>query len=192
MSAVVRHFLSVRIDDQQLTGCDELDSLSCLEDSALFKDQRLVFRTGFADRDKRGGLSQAINLSYMPTKITFHTLNRGCRRGGSCRHDPQPAADATANLLRCVGERDEHGRRRAHRRNLLAFDQFESQPWIDLAQADVQATNGGDGPGEGPSIGVEHRQRPQVAVAARHGKVHESPYDIHVGVAMGDHYAFRA
>ena len=61
-----------------------------------------------------------------------------------------------------------------------------------LRKQTCSATHGGDDPGECPSIGVEHRQRPEVAVAARHREMDESPYGIHVGVAVGDHDAFRA
>ena len=33
---------------------------------------------------------------------------------------------------------------------------------IELAQADVGAADGGDGPGVAPAIAVEHRQRPEI------------------------------
>ena len=43
-----------------------------------------------------------------------------------------------------------------------SLDQREDHRRVDLAQADMGAADGGDRPGVGPAVAVEHRQRPQI------------------------------
>src|ERR1700743_1504381 len=71
----------------------------------------------------------------------------------------------------------------------LLADQLDDQRRVDLAQAHVRPGGGGHRPGEGPPVGVEHRQRPQVAVADAHGQVQQGADGVHRGVAVRDHDA---
>ena len=48
-----------------------------------------------------------------------------------------------------------------------------------------------DGPHEGPAVGVEHGQRPQVAIGRSHVGVHECADAVHPRIAMRDHHALR-
>ena len=62
---------------------------------------------------------------------------------------------------------------------------------LDLAQADVRRADRGDDPDERPAVGVEHRQRPQVAIGRPHRQVHQRADDVHLRVAVRDHHALR-
>ena len=54
------------------------------------------------------------------------------------------------------------------------------------------AADRGDDPGEGPAVGVEHRQRPEIPLLRRrHVHVDQRPDRVHVRVAVGDHHALR-
>ena len=52
------------------------------------------------------------------------------------------------------------------------------------------AAGGGDGPGVGPAVGVEHGQGPQIPVLHPHRQVQERPHDVEGGVPVGDHHPF--
>ena len=54
-----------------------------------------------------------------------------------------------------------------------AFDEPVDRRGVDLAQADVRRAHRGDDPRERPAVGVEHRQRPQVAIGRSHRHVNE-------------------
>src|SRR5471030_1530297 len=50
----------------------------------------------------------------------------------------------------------------AHKIVTASAFRLEDSRRLHAAQAHVRGARGGDGPGEGPAVGVEHRQRPQV------------------------------
>ena len=100
-----------------------------------------------------------------------------------------PLGACRAQLLGRVGDADEHGWRGAQHRRPLRGGQLEHPSRLDLAQAHVGAAHRGHGPNEGPAVGVEHGQGPQVAIGARHVDVDQCADHVHVGVAMRDHHA---
>ena len=100
-----------------------------------------------------------------------------------------PRRREPAQLFRRVGDADEHGRRGAEHGDVFLANQLEDGARLDFAQADVRAAHRGDDPDEGPAVGVEHRQRPEIAVGGRHVQMHERADDIQLGVAVGDHHA---
>ena len=69
---------------------------------------------------------------------------------------------------------------------------MEDEGWLDPAQADMSHAACSVDPSEGPAVGVEHRQRPEVPVRRCQVMMGEGAHDVHVGVAMGDHHAFWA
>ena len=98
--------------------------------------------------------------------------------------------DVAAVLGGGVGETDQYGWRGAQPGHALLADQAEDLDGIGLWQTDVSGGGGRHRPDERPSIGVEHRQGPQVPVADPQAQVEQRSNDVEVGVAVGDHHAF--
>ena len=77
----------------------------------------------------------------------------------------QPDHGPRGFALRRVGRVDQRvvdDRRAAHVGDAVLRDQLEDLCRIDLAQADIDAGGGRDGPGKAPAVAVEHRQRPEI------------------------------
>ena len=126
----------------------------------------------------------------VPAQFALDALDGRGRRRRARRHHPHAARREPAQLFRRIGDADEDGRRRTEHGHRLARDILEDGSRLGFAQADVRAANGGDDPDKGPAVGVEHWQRPEIAVGAGHVQMHERADDIEPGVAMGDHHAF--
>ena len=47
-------------------------------------------------------------------------------------------------------------------------------------------------PGECPTVCVKHRQRPKISIIWRQMMMNQGAHNIHVGVTMGNHDAFRS
>ena len=160
-----------------------------LSSRALGGRQRFIFGTFFTDGDERRRLGQAVDLRDRPAQPLLDVANR--RRSGrrSGRDHADAARDLAARRGIGVREADEHGRRRAQHLDALVANQREHLRRLDLAEAHVRATDGRDDPRERPAVGVEHRQRPQIAVADPHRQVQQRPDGVEVGVAVRDHHA---
>ena len=140
---------------------------------AARRRQLRVLGQRLADGDERRGLGEAVDLRDVPAELALDPLDRRRRRRRAGGEDAHPAGTVAARLRRRVRERDEHRGRRAHQGHLLVPDQLEDRRRLDPAQADVGARGRRDGPREGPAVRVEHRQRPQVALADRHRHVQQ-------------------
>src|SRR5271166_7078412 len=81
---------------------------------------------------------------------------------------------------------------RAKGGNRLASDQLEDHRRINFAKADMARAARRDSPNEGPSVGMKHRQRPQVPIFWGHLKMRQRAENVEVGVAVRDHDAFGA
>ncbi len=187
--AVVRDLVQGVIQHAQIAGCDQLHSLARLDHAALLEAQRLVVRPRLAHRDERRGFGQAIHLGHVPPELTLHPLDRRSGRRRPRSDDAHSPRRAISHGLRRVRQGDQDSRRRAKRRDRLLLDQLKRQCRVDLAQAHVRGANGGDDPHERPAVGVEHRQRPQIAIGRRHRQVNQRADDVHVGVPVRDHHA---
>ena len=128
-------------------------------------------------------------MGQLPAELALDQLDGGGRRRRSGREQPNAARRTGAHLRRRVGDADQHGRRRAEHGDALVLDQLVDQLRLDAPQAHVGHAARGVDPGERPAVGVEHRQRPQIAIGRRQVMMHERAHDVHVGVAMRDHHA---
>ena len=164
----MRHLIAVVVHHNQLARCDQLDALARFDRRALARSELAVLRQGLADRDKWRGLGQPIYLRKLPAELALDPLDCGGRRrraGGEQAHTP---ARIAAQVLRCVGDADQHGRRGAEHADLLAIHQLEDCPRLDFGQAYMFRANRRHNPHKRPAIGVEHRQCPQVAIMGGH------------------------
>ena len=77
----------------------------------------------------------------------------------------RPTTGRAARFLRRIRRIDQRvvdDRRPAHVGDAVLCDQLENPGRIDLAQADIDAGRGRNGPGEAPAVAMEHRQRPEI------------------------------
>ena len=77
---------------------------------------------------------------------------------------------AMAYLIAESGRRDivdQHRRRGAEHGDVLVADELVDERRFHFAQADIRHAAGSVDPGEGPPVGVKHRQGPQIPVARR-------------------------
>ncbi len=81
-------------------------------------------------------------------------------RRGAAQGKLNAMAEGFALLAEFVEQHIHHDWRAAHVRNTVALDTLMDYLGVDAAQADMGATNGGNGPGVGPAVAVEHRQGP--------------------------------
>jgi hypothetical protein len=68
--------------------------------------------------------------------------------------------------------------------DLFLLDQIEHQIGADLAQADIGADRGGDGPREAPAVAVKHRQGPQIGRMQAHVPHHGVADRVQIRAAM--------
>ena len=170
--AVVRHLAPLVVDHAQLAGRDQLDALPRLDHGALGRRQRVVLGPRLADRDERRRLGQAVDLRDRPAELALDALDRRRRRrraGGHHADAPRRprarcSAGALAMPISTVGAAQSIVTR-------SRVDELEDLRRVDLAQADVRAADRGDDPDERPAVGVEHRQRPEVAIRQLHREV---------------------
>ena len=144
-----------------------------------------------ADGDEWGCFGQAVHLRYVPAQVALQPLD-GCgggRRAG--RNDMNASGRVPPDFSRCVCEADQNGRGGTKPAHTLIADQLEDACRVELRQADMGRAGGRDHPDEGPAVGMEHRQRPQISIADAKPEVDQGADDVHVGVAMGDHDALR-
>ena len=99
------------------------------------------------------------------------------------------ARNIPADLGGSVGKADQHRGRGAEPGDAFLADQAENRGRIGLRQADMGPAGGGHHPNEGPAVGVEHRQRPQITIADPKRQVDEGPDHIDVLVPVRDHDA---
>src|SRR5207237_431883 len=161
---IVGNFDTFCVNDFQLPGCDQFHTLSGFDRGAVLKIQVLVFGPPFTNRDEGRGLRCAVHVSDLPTQLLFYQSNRrGCRWRSRCEYAHASAA-SLAHLVRSIGNPDKHSRGRAQHADGLLIDEIENGFGLDLSQANVSAANRGHDPHNGPSVGVEHRQRPQISI----------------------------
>ena len=72
---------------------------------------------------------------------------------------------------------------------MLVANELEDPSRLDLGEANVPAAHRGDDPHEGPAVGVEHRQRPQVGVVDGDVEVDQGVHDVHPCISVRDHHA---
>ncbi len=187
--AVSRH-LEVRfVDDADLARGDQLDPLAGFEHRPRCQRERAILGSRLADRDERRGLGEAVGLGDLPAELALHPLDGGGGRRSARRDDVDAARHLTADLGRCGGEPDQHRGRGAEPGRPLVAEEAEDPGRLDLRQADVGGADGGHRPDEGPAVGVEHRERPEVAVAHPQRQVEQGSDGVQVGVPVGDHDA---
>ena len=188
----MRHLVARFVEDAEISGRDQLDALSRLDDAALVKGQRRMFGQRLADGDEGRRLREPVHLGDVPPQLAFHALNRGSGRRRAGRHDTDPFRRGIPHIIGGIRQRNQHGRRRTQRRDAFGGDQAERLDWIDLSQADVHGTDGSHDPHVGPAVGVEHRKRPEVAIRRRHRQMYQCADNVHVSVAVRDHHALWA
>src|SRR5690348_1142668 len=114
-----------------------------------------------AYRRRAINLGQAVYMRELDPDA-FSTLEYshwGCCPGDQSDDTPRGGA---FRWIRRVDERVVDNRRAGHVSDLMPADQFEYLRGIDLAQADIDAGRGRDGPWEAPAVAVKHRQRPEI------------------------------
>ena len=109
-------------------------------------------REGVAARDGAVGLGQAVDVHGEEVEVRHGLEEVGCRRAGRDSH-----ADGAreGHGVRVGAEERVDGGRRVEVRDAFFFEEFPDERIVDLAQADVRAADGADGPGERPTDGVE-------------------------------------
>ena len=115
--------------------------------------------------NERRGLRQAVDVCHLPAQLTLEALDGGRRGRGAGGHDMHAARNTLADLGGSIGQADQHRRRGTEPGDAFLADQPENRGRIGLGQADMSPARGGHDPNEGPAVGVEHRQRPQVTIA---------------------------
>ena len=190
--AVVRDLVAFLVDDEELTGRDELDSLTRLERRALLGREPRVLRSRLTHGDERRRLGQAVDVGDLPAQLAFDARDGGGGRRRAGREDPHAARCAQAELVGRARDADEHRGRRAQHGDRLLRELGEDLRGLDAPQAHVGAADRGDDPREGPAVGVEHRERPEVALAGRHVDVDEGADRVEIRIAVGDHHALGA
>ena len=185
---IARDVDAVLIDDAQLARGDQLDTLPGLDLGACRRGEGGVLGARLANADKRGRLGEAVDLRDRPAEFLLDALDGvgGGRR--TAREHADAARRRGAQFGARARDRDDHRGGGADHRDAL-FHEVRIDAWgVGLAQADVGGADGGGDPDEGPAVGVEHRQRPEIPVGARHAVVHEDPDGIYPGVSVGDHH----
>ena len=81
----------------------------------------------------------------------------GGRRRRAGGHDAQGVAESNGVGGAILRQRTDHHRRAAEVGDAFGFDQAHGLARVGLAQADVTAARGSDGPGETPAVAVEQR-----------------------------------
>ena len=90
-----------------------------------------------------------------------------------------------------IGNHRHDDRRGAEVIDTVVLDRIEDGFGRDLAQAHVGTRRSGDRPGETPAVGMEHRQRPQVARRPAQGPVGHLQQAHQVGATMAGDHALR-
>jgi hypothetical protein len=85
----VAHFF---VDDPQVAGRHEFDSLPRLDPRAVTGFERIVLRQRRTDRNERRRLGEAVDLGDGPAELTFHAFDGGCCRRRACRRDTNSAS----------------------------------------------------------------------------------------------------
>ncbi len=143
-----------------LLGLDDARGQAGQETVALARHVGVLFVLGqavprrqrVAARDGAVGLGQAVNVHGEQVEVGHGLEEVGRGRAGRDGH----ADGVREHRGVLVGaEEGVDGGRRVEVRDALFLEEFPDERVVDLAQADVRAADGADGPGERPADGVE-------------------------------------
>ena len=160
----MRHLTALCVHDEQFAGGDELHALSRFDHRALLGRQAGVLGPRLANRNERCRLRQPVHVREPPAEVALDPLDGRCGRGRAGRDDADVSRRFASNVLGSVRQKDEHRRCGAEHRDALSRDQVEHDRGVDPGQADVHRADRRHRPCERPSVGVKHRQRPEVAI----------------------------
>ena len=167
--AVFGHWLhGVRVADHRACQSVITNALTGLFPGTIMQWQRIPLGFPGTNGYRAIDFGQTVNVSHLDAHFLDGTndLGGGCR---ACCHGLHVVINAGLGGFRHVQQCVKHNRGATHVGNLMIPDQLQNLLGINPAQADVSAGHGGDGPGETPTVAMEHRQGPQVHRVHVHG-----------------------
>ena len=143
-----------------------------------------------ADRNRAVDLGQSIDMSQIDTDLLGALDDRGRWRGaGDLTGDSVGHAGPQRRVA--VDQQRVNDGGAAHVGDAFVADGVPSGFGFHAAQADIDPGAFGDGPGEGPAVAMEHRQRPEVDRVVRHSPGQDVADRVQMGAAMVVDHALR-
>src|ERR1019366_4615165 len=188
--AIGGDIVHVVVGDPEVHAGDQVGhALAGFELGALGRGQFVPGGLPGADGVRAVGFGEAVEVREFGAGF-LGGADDGGRRGRAGNRDAQWAAELHAVGGAILGQgTDDHGRA-AEVGDAFGFDEAHGFARVGLAQADVTAAGGGDGPGETPAVAVEQGERPEVDAALGQLVLGDFADGVGPGAAVGEHDAF--
>ena len=182
--AVVRDFgAGLAVDDRERGLGRVAHALAGVLLHPRFQRQRRPVVVLGAERGRAVGLGQSVDVGQREAD-GLHALDHGRRRCGPGDQAVHRLLDPRELVRVGVDEHRMHDGRAAVMAHAMARHGVDDGFRGDLAQTDVGAGLGRDGPRKTPAVAVEHRQRPQIHRMGRHIPGHGVGHGVQIGAAV--------
>ncbi|EDM49264.1 hypothetical protein MDG893_07700 [Marinobacter algicola DG893] len=151
--------------------------------------QLLPFRLGHTQCRRAERFGQAIQVSNLEANLLCLADNTA---GGRCATESKSGGpgQCQARPSQILYQQVHHHRRPTHVGDTVVFDASVDLLTVHLPKTHMSTPDGGDCPGIGPAIAMEHRQCPQVDGLGRHVESHGVGHGRKIGTAMVVNHTF--
>ncbi len=185
---VALYVVHVLVDDAHEVGGGVALALARHDPRPLLEVEVPPLRVDAARGDRAVSLGQAVDVHGLDVQLE-QAAKEGGGRGGASYRGGYWRVERVGGVL--VDDADLNGWRRAVVGDPLRLEQLPDACRLNLSQADVRGRDGGDGPGIGPTVAVEHGEGPQVLCLVAHPDLDGVAERAQVRAAVGVHDTLR-
>ena len=175
------------IDDPDLARANVGEALAGLESRLLVGRQIREVRLRHVDRERSVGLGQAVDMIDLEVQLRHASDQRWRGRRPRREETHRPLEPVRSGVVR---QGDQDGGRGTEVGNAL-IEQPPGGCRVDSGEADTPGADGGQRPGESPSVAVKHRQHPQVGTARSQSVIERHREGVQVRAPMVVDHALR-
>jgi len=164
-----------------------VDPLAGFRRRLLLDGAAIPFVVPRTDNRRAVCFRQPVYVGYVES-VAQHAFQRRLRRRRGGGHDVDRMVEFPAFRVGGVDDEVQHDGGAAEMRHPMIGNGVVDIGHIHAPQADVDAGDGGDRPGEAPAVAMEHRQRPQINRMVGHVPADDVADGVQIGAAvMIDH-----